>query len=105
MREHVQQEEQLSVADTRQPRRKAARRATLILGAYGILVSLPVLAVRGVGDQVVEGLAGMAVVRQRAAIGDVVGVAPGRVRPLPVSMRSMTIIRTKTSRTSSTCRI
>jgi hypothetical protein len=79
VRQHVQQEQQLSVADARQARRETARGAALVLRLHGIFVALPVLAVRRIRDQVVESLAGMAVVRERAAVRDVVGVAARRV--------------------------
>ena len=87
VRQHVQQEQQLAVADARKSRGEAARRAALVLGAHGVLVALPVLAVGRIGDQVVEGLAGVAVVGQRAAEGDVVGVAAGRVLHEEIGLR------------------
>ncbi len=85
--QHVQQEQELAVADPRQARAEPARGAALVLGAHGVLVALPVLAVGRIGDQVVEGLAGVAVVGERAAEGDVVGVAAGRVLHEQVGLR------------------
>jgi hypothetical protein len=69
MGQHVQEEEELAVADARQARREAARGAALVLGTHGVLIPLPVFPVGRVRDQVVEGLAGMAVVGECAAEG------------------------------------
>jgi hypothetical protein len=74
-REHVLQEEQLPVADTRRPRPEAACVALARLRFDVGFVHLPVFAVWRVGEQVVKELAGMQVVRQRAAVEDVLGVA------------------------------
>ena len=65
VREHVQQEEELAVADARQTRTEAAGRAALVLGPHGVFVALPVLAVGRIRDQVVEMLVCVAVVRER----------------------------------------
>ena len=75
VRQHVQQEQELAVADARQPRPEAAGRAPVVLGAHRVLVALPVLAVGRVGDHVVEAAAGVPVVGQGAAEDDVLGVA------------------------------
>jgi hypothetical protein len=56
-------------------RAEAAGVAAVVLDADGLLVALPVLAAGGIGDQVVEPGAGVAVVRQDAAVRDVLGVA------------------------------
>jgi len=65
VREHVQQKEKLAVADARQSRSEATRGPALTLGADGIFVALPVLAVGWIGDQVVETLAGVVIGRKR----------------------------------------
>lgn len=74
MGEHVQQEEELAVADARQAGSESAGGPARILGADGVFVALPVLAVGRIGDQVVEALARVPIRRKRAAEGDVVGV-------------------------------
>ena len=79
VREHVQQEQDLAVADARQPRAEAARRAALVFGAHRFLVALPVLAVGRIGNQVIECPARMPIVGKRAAEPDVVGVTARRV--------------------------
>ncbi len=79
VRQHVQEEQKLPVADARQTRREAARRAALMFGADCLFVALPVLAIGRIGDQVIERPAGMAVVGERAAERDVVGIAAGRL--------------------------
>ena len=62
MGKHVKQEQGLPVADARQPRAEAASHTPFVFCFDRGLVALPVLAVGGIGDQVIEGLAGMAVV-------------------------------------------
>ena len=79
MGEHVQQEQGLAVADARQTGAEAAGRPALVLGFDRGLVPLPVLAVGRIGDQVVERLAGMAVVGEGASESDVFRVAARRV--------------------------
>jgi hypothetical protein len=79
VRKHVEQEQELAVADPRQPWRETPCPAPVVLGPHGLLVALPVLPVGRVGDQVVERHPGVTVVRERAPIGDVVGVAAGRI--------------------------
>ena len=76
VRQHVQQEQELAVADARQARSEAAGRAPVVLVAHRVLVALPVLAVGRVGDHVVEAGAVVPVVRKRAAEDDVVRVPP-----------------------------
>ena len=75
VREHVQQEQELAVADARQARPEAAGGAAVVLGAHRVHVALPVLAVGRVGDHVVEAAPGVAVVREGAAEDDPLGVA------------------------------
>jgi len=58
----MEQEEELSVADTGQAGAEAARRPALVLGSYGFFVTLPVLSVGGISDQVIKHSAGVAVV-------------------------------------------
>src|SRR5207245_5267693 len=54
------------------------RSAAVLLGAHGGLVSLPVLPVGRIGDQVVERDPGVAVVGERAPKGDLLGVSSVR---------------------------
>src|ERR1700733_2826184 len=79
VREHVQKEEKLAVTDARKPWCESPCCTPLVLSSHGVFVTLPILSVRRIRDQVVERLAGMAIVRERAAIGDIVRIAPGRV--------------------------
>jgi len=88
VRQHVEEEKELAVADSRKPWGKASRCSPLVLGAHGVLVALPVLAVRGIRDQVVEVASGVPVVRQRAAVCDVVCVAAGRVLHEEIGLRN-----------------
>ena len=74
-RQHVEQEQELPVADSGQARRKAACGAPVVLGPHRVLVALPVLAVGRIGDHVVEAGSGVPVVRERAPEEDVVRVA------------------------------
>ena len=53
--EHVEQEQELAVADPRQARCEAAGSASIVLAPYCVLVALPVFAVGRIGDHVVEG--------------------------------------------------
>ena len=75
VREHVQQEEELPVADPRQAGPEPAGGAPVVLAAHRVLVALPVLAVGGIGDQVVEVVTRVPVARERAPGEDVLGVA------------------------------
>ncbi len=68
------QEEQLSVADAREPGAEPAGGAALVLGLDGVLVALPVFAIGRIGEQVVEAFVGEAVARERAAELDIVGI-------------------------------
>ncbi len=79
MSQHVQEEEELPVADARQARGEAAGLPSLVLGADGFLIAPPLLAVRWVGDQVVESATRVAVVGEHTAERDVVRVPTGRV--------------------------
>ena len=72
--DHVQQKEQLAIADARQAGGKAAAGRGGRRG-HRILVPLPILAVGRIGDQIVEIAPGVAILGQRAAEEDVVGVA------------------------------
>ena len=51
---HVEQEQELAVADPRQARCEAAGGAPVVLGPYRVPVALPVFAVGWIGDHVVE---------------------------------------------------
>src|SRR5439155_26469036 len=55
--------------------------------------ALPVLAVRRIRDRVVEAGTGVAIVRQRAAEGDVVGVAPRGVLHEEVRLGDCPVLR------------
>ena len=74
--EHVLQEEELAVADAGQCRRRSGRRRLVRLRLDGVCVALPVLAVGGIGDLVVEALPAWRSFGERAAEEDVLGVAP-----------------------------
>src|SRR6516162_8202515 len=87
MGEHVQQEQELAVADPRQTRSEPAGSAALVFGPDSGLVALPVLAVGRIGDQVIKALVGMTIVGKRAAERDVVGVAAGWVLHEEVRLR------------------
>ena len=76
VRHHVQQEQELAVADPRQARPEASGGATVVFVPHGVLIALPVLAVGRIGDHVVEGAARVPVVREGAAEEDVLRVAP-----------------------------
>src|SRR5207245_641042 len=60
VRKHLKQEEELAVADAREPRGEASRRAPFVLSTHGVLVALPVLAIGRIRDQVVEAGTGVA---------------------------------------------
>ncbi len=61
--------------------------SALVLCPHRVLVALPVLAVGRIGDEVVEVETGQAVVRERAAVRDVVGVAPGGILHKEIGLR------------------
>ena len=85
--QHVEQEEELAVADPREPGREAAGRTPLVFGAYRLLVALPVLAVGRIGDQIVKELPSVAVVRQGAAEGNAIGIPARRLLDEQVGLR------------------
>ena len=74
MREHVQQKQELAIADPRQSRPETAGGAPVVLAAHGVLVALPVLAVGRIRDQIIEVVTGLAVFRERAPEEDVLRV-------------------------------
>ncbi len=67
VREQVQQEQELPVTDPRQAWAEPAGRTALVFGLDGVLVALPILAVGRIGDQIVERVAAVAIVPERAA--------------------------------------
>ena len=78
----MQQEEQLAVADPGEAGPEAPVCTQVVFGPYRVLVEPPVLAVGGIGDQVVEAHSGpavvhlgVAVIRQGVPEGDPLGVA------------------------------
>src|SRR5687767_6669419 len=58
-----------------------------MLGAHCVLVTLPILAVGRIGDEIVEAQAGVTIVRERAAEGDVVRVAALRFLHEEIGLR------------------
>lgn len=78
MREHVQQEQELSVADSRRSGGEPPGTAPLVLRFHRRLVPLPVLAVRRIRDQVIKLLARESVVGKRGSEEDVLRVATCR---------------------------
>ena len=76
VREEVEKEEELAVRDAREARPEASGMTAFVLRLGVLLVALPVLAVRGIGNLVVEGGVRVAIVREGAAEGDALGVAP-----------------------------
>jgi hypothetical protein len=62
VRQHVQQEEKLTIAYTRQSGREAAGGSACVLVTNRLFVALPVLPVGWIGDQRVEGPSSVAVI-------------------------------------------
>ena len=73
--EHVLEEQELAVADPRQTGLESILGRPCGLGPDCLLIEVPVLAIRRIGEEVVERAVGVAVMGQSAAEGDVVGVA------------------------------
>jgi hypothetical protein len=75
----VLKEEELPIGDAGQPGAEAPGRALLVLSRHGRLVLLPLLPVRRVRDEVVEGVPLVARIGERAPEADPIGVQAGGI--------------------------
>ena len=73
------QEEQLAIGDAGQTGTEAAGIAPLVLIPNILLVAFPVLAIRRIGNKVIETACSMAIGRESAAKSNIISVTPGGI--------------------------